>query len=167
MARVLILGAGISGHTAAMTAKHKLGKKHEVVVVSPNSNYQWVPSNIWVGVGRMTTKQVTFPLAPVYKRMGIIFKQAKAISIHPEGNASMGQFVTIQYVAGDKKGQEEKVEYDFLINATGPKLNFEATEGLGPELNSNSVCTYGHADKAWQDLQACFAKMERAKNNAF
>lgn len=167
MARVLILGAGISGHTAAQTARHKLGKEHEVVVVSPNSNYQWVPSNIWVGVGRMTTKQVTFPLAPVYKRMGIIFKQAKAISIHPEGDASTGQFVTIEYVAGDKKGQKEKVEYDYLINATGPKLNFDATEGLGPELNSNSVCTYGHADKSWQDLQACFAKMEKGETQRF
>jgi NADH dehydrogenase FAD-containing subunit len=46
MARILILGAGISGHTAALSAKRKLGKKHEVIVVSPNANYQWVPSNI-------------------------------------------------------------------------------------------------------------------------
>ena len=73
MARVLILGAGISGHTAALIARRKLGKSHEVVVVSPNSNYQWVPSNIWVGIGLMTTKQVIFPLAPVFKKQGIIF----------------------------------------------------------------------------------------------
>lgn len=37
MARLLILGAGIAGQTAAFHAKHKLGTKHEVVVVSPNS----------------------------------------------------------------------------------------------------------------------------------
>ena len=133
MAKVIILGAGISGHTAAMTLRRKLSKKHEVIVVSPNSNYQWVPSNIWVGVGRMTPKQVIFALAPVYKKQGIIFKQAKAISIHPEGGPEHAKpFVTIQYVSEDQKDQMENVEYDYLINATGPKLNFSSTEGLGP-----------------------------------
>ena len=27
----------------------------------------------------------------------------------------------------------KKVDYDYLINATGPHLNFEGTEGLGPD----------------------------------
>ena len=54
MANVVVMGAGISGHTAALVLKRKLGKKHNVIVVSPNSNYQWVPSNIWVGIGQMT-----------------------------------------------------------------------------------------------------------------
>ncbi len=168
MAKVLILGAGISGHTAALAAKRKLGKKHDVIVVSPNSNYQWVPSNIWVGVGRMTTKQVIFPLAPVYKKQGIIFKQAKALSIHPDGEGgSKTPYVSIEYVTDDKKGEKEKVEYDYLINATGPKLNFAATEGLGPDLHSNSVCTYDHAEKSWQDLEKCFAKMEKGEKQRF
>jgi large subunit ribosomal protein L24 len=34
MARVVVIGAGISGHTAAMNLKHKLGRKHEVIVIS-------------------------------------------------------------------------------------------------------------------------------------
>ena len=58
MAKVVVLGAGISGHTSAAFLKKKLGKKHEVVVVSPNSYYQWVPSNIWVGIGQMSIDQV-------------------------------------------------------------------------------------------------------------
>src|ERR1017187_2885235 len=53
MARVVILGAGISGHTAALHLRRLLGKGHEVVVVSPNADWNWIPSNIWVGVGRM------------------------------------------------------------------------------------------------------------------
>jgi len=76
MAKVLILGAGISGHTAALVAKRKLGKQHEVVIVSPNSNYQWVPSNIWIGVGLMKSYQVKFKLAPIYKKQSIEYKQA-------------------------------------------------------------------------------------------
>jgi len=54
MAKVVVLGAGISGHTAAAHIRRKLGNKHEVVVVSPSEYYQWIPSNIWVGIGRMT-----------------------------------------------------------------------------------------------------------------
>ena len=136
MARLLILGAGISGHTAALSARRKLGKEHEVVVVSPNAYYQWVPSNIWVGIGLMKVKQVIFELAPVYKKNHIVFKQALALSIHPEGNAETDKgFVKIRYVSEDRKDREEILEYDYLINATGPKLNFGATEGLGPEFS--------------------------------
>lgn len=88
MAKVVVLGAGISGHTAASFLKKLLGKQHGVVVVSPGSYYQWIPSNIWVGVSRMSVDQVRFKLDKVYKRFGIIYKQAKAVSIYPEGDTS-------------------------------------------------------------------------------
>ena len=86
MTKIVILGAGISGHVAAAHLRRKLGKTHEVLVVSPNSNYQWIPSNIWVGVGRMESKQILFPLAPLYKKKGIAYKQAKVATFHPEGD---------------------------------------------------------------------------------
>lgn len=62
MSKILILGAGIAGHTAAAHLRRKLSNDHEVLVVSPNRNYQWVPSNIWVGIGRMKSEEVFFPL---------------------------------------------------------------------------------------------------------
>ena len=168
MARVVVLGAGISGHTAVMILRKKLNKKHEVIMVSPNSNYQWVPSNIWVGIGQMKPKQVMFPLAPVYKRKGVIFKQALAKTIFPEGDGSTNNpFVEVEYVAEGKKGQTEKIEYDYLINATGPKLNFAATEGLGPDKFANSVCTYHHAEKAWENLQGSLDKMAHGEKQRF
>ena len=168
MSKVVVLGAGVSGHTAVTYLKKYLGKDHEVVIVSPNSNYQWIPSNIWVGVGLMKPDQVKFKLAPVYKKLGIIYKQALALSIHPEGNnESNSGFVTIKYVDGDKKNQEEKVDYDYLVNGTGPKLNFEATEGLGPDKFTNSVCTYDHASHSWENLQKAFKKMENGEKQTF
>lgn len=165
MAKAVILGAGIAGHTASMMLRRQLPKKHEVVVVSPNSKYQWVPSNIWVGIGQMTRNQVTFDLSRVYKRKGIIYKQAKAVSIHPEGQTSNGQpYVTIEYVNQEDQGKTEEVPYDYLVNATGPKLNFEATEGLGPHNGtSQSVCTYQHAEEAWEKLQQTLKKMEQGE----
>ena len=167
MAKVVVLGAGISGHSAAAFLKKKLGKKHEVVVVSPGSYYQWIPSNIWVGVGRMKVDQVRFKLKKVYDKWKIVFKQAKAVSIHPEGNNDISKgYVTIEYT-DDKKGQTEIVDYDYLVNATGPKLNFEATEGLGPNKNSLSVCSYDHAAHSWEKLQESIKKMQNGERQKF
>lgn len=162
MSTIVVLGAGVSGHTAALTLRKNLGKEHKIVVISPNSKYQWIPSNIWVGIGRMKSQQVTFPLAPVYQRMNVGFHQAKALSIYPEGDSSSAlPYVTIQYTEEGKQGETENIPYDYLINATGPKLKFEATEGLSPEAgNCNSVCTYQHAEHTWENLQKVFQKME-------
>jgi sulfide:quinone oxidoreductase len=168
MAKVVVLGAGISGHTAVMVLRKKLSKKHEVIMVSPNSNYQWVPSNIWVGIGQMKPDQVKFALAPVYKRKGVNYKQALAKTIFPEGDGTTDKpFVEIEYVDESKKGQTEKVTYDYLINATGPKLNFAGTEGLGPDKFTNSICTYGHAEKAWENLQKALEKMAKGEKQRF
>lgn len=160
MARVVVLGAGISGHTAALYLRRLLGKQHEVLVVSPNSKWNWIPSNIWVGVGRMSAKSVTFPLAPVYRRQGITFEQAKAVAIRPEGDEADGQpTVEIVYTCPEREGETARISYDYLINATGPKLNFAATPGLGPDGNSLSVCTPGHAEQAAAALTEVIAKL--------
>lgn len=163
MSKIVILGAGIAGHTAAAHLRRKLGKEHEVLVVSPNSNYQWVPSNIWVGVGKMTTKDVIFPLEPLYKRKGIGYKQAKGVAFYPEGSADEPKpHILAEYVAGEKKGQQEKITYDYLINATGPRLAFDQTEGLNPgENNMFSVCTYGHAAEAAHGLKELEEKLKK------
>ncbi len=164
MARVVILGAGISGHTAALHLKRRLKRSHEVVVVSPNADWNWIPSNIWVGVGRMTTSQVTFPLRPIYRRKGIDFRQARAVAIRPEGDAdSDSGSVDIVYTDPVRSGQEERLTYDFLVNATGPKLNFAATPGLGPEANSLSVCTPTHAEQTAAAFDRVVAALERGE----
>jgi len=168
MSRVVVLGSGIAGHTASAYLRKWLAKKHEVIVVTPNQYYQWVPSNIWVGVGKMNIDQVRFKLAPLYKRWGTIYKQAKCTSIYPEGDASQDKgFVRIEYTNSEKKGETEDVWYDFLVNATGPKLNFEGTPGLGPENNTVSVCTYDHAAGAWIKFQESIEKMKAGQRQKF
>lgn len=162
MAKIVVLGAGISGHTAAAFLKKKLGNKHNVVVVSPSAYYQWIPSNIWVGVGKMTIDQVRFKLKPVYDRWKIDFKQAKAVAIYPEGDENTGRpFVKIEYTGEPNRGETGTIDYDYLVNATGPKLNFDATEGLGPGKHTYSVCSCDHAVETWNALNSC---MERMKN---
>ncbi|MHB1431845.1 MAG: NAD(P)/FAD-dependent oxidoreductase [Streptosporangiaceae bacterium] len=164
MSRVVILGAGISGHTAAAFARKWLGPGDTVTVVSPDDSYNWIPSNIWVGVGLMRPRQVRFPLAPVYERAGIEFKQAWAREIHPEGDsASDDPYVTIETAPGAR----ENVRYDFLINATGPRLRFDKTAGLGPDGNSVSVCTAEHAVGASAALDESVERMRRGERQRF
>jgi sulfide:quinone oxidoreductase len=163
MARLVVMGGGVSGHTAATFAKDMLGKDHEVVVVTPNSMWNWIPSNIWVGVGGMSKEEVIFPLAPVYEKAGIDYRQAKAVGIHPEGNADGDTpYIVIEYTDEAKAGQTEELTYDYLINATGPKLNFGATPGLGEGTNLGehtvSVCTADHAVLANDELNTCIEK---------
>lgn len=169
MARVVILGAGISGHTVARYLGKWISKEHEVIVVSPKAQWNWIPSNIWVGVGEMTEEQVTFDLDPVYKKHGVAFHQAFAVAIHPEGNGDSDRpYVAIEYTDEEKKGEKENIEYDYLVNATGPKLNFDATEGLGPDNGfTTSVCTPSHAIAANKALQAHIEAMKKGEQRTF
>lgn len=164
--RIVVLGAGISGHTAAMILRDKLPKKHQVIVMTPNSRWNWVPSNVWVGVGAMKPEQVVIELAPLYKKWGIEYIQALTESIHPEGNAQHSSpFVRGVGSGANNEGQQIDVEYDYLINATGPKLKFEATEGL--REHSESICTYDHADEAAKNFYKALEKMKKGERQRF
>jgi len=66
MARVVILAAAISGHTAARYLIKFLGSEHK-------PDWNWIPSNISVGVEEIKKEQVTFPLDPIYKKAGVEF----------------------------------------------------------------------------------------------
>jgi sulfide:quinone oxidoreductase len=163
MSRVVVLGAGVAGHTAALLLRRKLPPEHEVTVVSPKPTYNWIPSNIWVGVGRMTPEEVTFPLAPVYAKHGIHFEQARAVELWPEGSPAVpGPFVVVESTL-EGAATPKNVPYDYLVNATGPRLNFGATPGLGPEANTVSVCTQDHAAHAARELAAVIERLKKGE----
>ncbi|MGD9169531.1 MAG: NAD(P)/FAD-dependent oxidoreductase, partial [Candidatus Thiodiazotropha sp.] len=74
-------------------------------------------------------------------------------------------YVRIEYTDPAKLGETEEVHYDYLINATGPKLNFAATQGLGPEHGfTTSVCTPSHALEANEKLQAEIQAMRNGEH---
>lgn len=161
MADVVVLGAGVSGHTAALHLRRKLGREHTVTVVSPNANWNWIPSNIWVGVGKMSKADVVFALAPIYRKKSIEHRQAKAVAIWPHGdNSDPRGAVDIVSTAADSVGDETRIRYDYLINATGPQLKFAMTPGLGPDGHTVSVCTADHAVEAADKLHECIEAMK-------
>jgi sulfide:quinone oxidoreductase len=141
MAHVVIIGASTGGLPAAYEIKELLGRKHEVTVISNTDTFHFVPSNPWVAVGWRTRKDTSFPLAPYLKKKKINFIPSAAKEIKPDDN---------QVILAD--GQT--INYDYLVIATGPRLAFEEVEGLGPEGNTNSICTLDHAEKTYEDWQA-------------
>ena len=168
MARVVIMGAGVAGHAAATILGDSIGKEHEIIVVAPNSNWNYIPSNVWVGTRKIKKEDVLFPLRPIYEKCNVDFRQAKAKSIHPEGKeGSDTPYITVEYVDPNKKGEIEEISYDYLINATGPKLNFAKTPGLGDENgigeHTVSICTADHATHAHQKLEEVLEKAKTSK----
>jgi len=161
VAKTVIIGAGFSGQYAALILADALRGKgqHEIIVVNPTATFTYIPSLIWVGVGQMSVKKTQIPLLPVYKRNGIRLVQGLATEIHPDE----------QYVMVDLRETERKesirVDYDYLINATGPHLAFEATPGLGPEVgHTYSICTPAHAEQTAKRYLQWVEELKKDKN---
>lgn len=170
MAQIVVLGAGIAGHTASMILARELkNTEHQVVVVSPKPTWNWVPSNIWVGTGSMPREKVVFELRPLYEKYGIDFRQAAAHNIYPEGTEDNPRpQVEFEYTDPAHKGQTDRVEFDYLINATGPKLNFAATPGLGPDGGyTQSVCTDAHAEVCGEEFLRAVNRMKNGERLRF
>ncbi len=140
MAKVAIIGAGFAGHTAALYLGDKLGRDHEVTMINKFEYFYYIPSWVWVGIGRMELAKTRFRLEPVYNRMNVNFVHGKATEIHPDE-----QYILVERRDGSQGTTH--VDYDYLIIATGPKLNFEGTKGLGPDDGfTQSICTGPHAE---------------------
>lgn len=154
MSKVVIIGAGFAGNTAAMYLGQKLGREHEITMINRLDFFGYVPSWVWVGIGNMQPEKTIFPLEPVLKRKNITFIHGRATEIHPdEGD----QYVLVEKEGGDN----QRVDYDYLLIATGPKLNFEATPGLGPKHGyTHSICSLPHATEARDRYLQLIDKMQ-------
>ena len=161
MARVAILGAGFAGHTAALYLGSKLGKGHQVTVVNRLETFSYVPSWVWVGVGRMPLAKTQFALRPVYRRFGVRFILGAATEIHPDE-----RYVVVE--PADGSPADARVDYDYLIVATGPRLDFAGTPGLGPDRgHTESICTGPHAEHARDRYLAEVERLRQGERRRF
>ena len=132
MATVLVLGSNFAGLTSALELKRKLKhQNHRIVVVSNRENFLFVPSLIWVPFGERELADITIPLKPIYDQHEIEFVLATATKIIPEEHR-------VETTKGD-------IEYDYLVIATGPKLDY-SIPGVGPKTGyTGCICTPGDA----------------------
>ncbi|MCB2147316.1 MAG: FAD-dependent oxidoreductase [Deltaproteobacteria bacterium] len=136
MATICILGAGLGGIPMALEMREKARKHDTVRVVCDLDRYQFIPSNPWVAVGWREPAEIEVPLGPMFKKRGIDFTPMGAERVEPDKN---------RIILKDGNG----CEYDFLVIATGPSLDFSAVPGLGPRPGfTQSVCKTDHAMEA-------------------
>jgi len=156
MAKVVIVGSGFAGHYGALVLQDelkKLGEDHEITMITRVDRFTYIPSLVWVGVNQMRTEDTQFDLKPVYDKLGINFVQGVVKEVWPDN-----QIVK----AETKDGEIKEVPYDFLLIATGPYLNFEATPGLGPDNGyTQSICTPPHATETAAKYLELVARLEK------
>jgi NADH dehydrogenase FAD-containing subunit len=128
--RVVIVGGGIGGVATAYDARHLLGKKDKIVLVSDQPQFSFTPSNPWVAIRKRTPSDIQLPLAAILPRHGVEFVHDKAVGLKPGSNC-------LQLASGNS------LSYDYLVIATGPRLAFDHIPGL--KEASASVCTTPHA----------------------
>lgn len=141
MAHIVILGAGTGGMPAAYELRAKLDRSHRITMVNAVDYFQFVPSNPWLAVGWRDRESITFPIRPALERKGIEFVAQRVTRIDAEGNA-------LELLDGTR------LDYDYLVITTGPRLSFDEVPGAGPEGNTHSICTVDHAEKTWADYQS-------------
>jgi sulfide:quinone oxidoreductase len=139
--RIVILGGSFAGMTAAVELKSKLADRHDITVLSKAKDFLFMPSLIWVPFGKRKREDITFPLEPVFQSKGIGFANVDVTRIDLSN-----RFV--------EDGRGTKWPYDYLVIATGPKLDYRAVKGLGPEGHTQSIFTWNEADRARQAFES-------------
>lgn len=141
MAKVIVVGGGLGGISAAYELRAGLGKSHDITVVGDNPHFSFTPSNPWVAVGWRKPSDIQLEIKPYLAKKRIEFEDCGVAEILPGENA-----LTL--------GDGRRMDYDFLVITTGPRLAFDEIPGLGPHGgHTHSVCTTPHALQAWEDYQ--------------
>lgn len=140
MTHIVILGAGTGGMPAAYELREKLNDSHRITVVNALEYFQFVPSNPWVAVGWRQRDEVTFPIKPYLDKKHIRFVAQRVNRVDAEANA-------LELADGTR------LDYDYLIITTGPKLSFGEVPGMGPDGHTHSICTIDHAEQTWARYQ--------------
>lgn len=138
MAHIVILGAGLGGASMAYDMRAAASKGDKITVISDSPRFSFVPSNPWVAVSWRKRGQVEVPLKDHFAKKHIDLIAVAAKRVDPASNA-------VELVDG------RRVDYDYLIIATGPALAFDEVPGLGPHGHTSSVCHIDHAVKSAGD----------------
>lgn len=136
--KVVVLGANFAGMSAALALKHELADDVDVTVVSPNDQFLFTPSLIWLPFGKRTGSDITFPVEPTLDSHGIQFIHAAAAGIDP-----VAKQVTIS--------ESRCLAYDYLVIATGYRNDEAVVPGFAE--NANTITTLPAAERtaaAWQ-----------------
>jgi len=138
---IVVVGTSFAGYTGALELKEHLGDKHNITVIAISHNFVFIPSLIWYPFGLRDEKDISFDVRPVYASKGINFIEEAVTRFDPEKKLVITP--------------TQEIPYDYLLIATGPKVDFDMIPGLGPKNYSHSICNVGHAEdarKGWEEF---------------
>ena len=145
MAHIVIMGAGIGGMPMAYEIRDIVRPEDRVTVISKDAKFHFVPSNPWIAVNWRKREDIEIDPVGILKKKKIDFIPVPVKRVDPAANA-----------LDLEDGQ--RIEYDYLIIATGPRLAFDEVPGLGPHGGfTQSVCHVDHAvtaEQHWQEFVA-------------
>jgi len=137
--RIVVVGTSFAGYTGALELHELLGDDHDIIVVANTHDFVFIPSLIWYPFGLRDKKDIAFDVRPIYAEHHIRFVEANVTGF------DLDQRLVLT--------NAEPIAYDYLLIATGPKVDFASVPGLGPQHNSWSICNLGHAEEtrhAWE-----------------
>lgn len=115
MRRVLILGGGVGGVTAAAELSKVLGGQAEITLVDKEGKHRFPPSYPWLMMGWRRPDDVWRPLADLKVR-GVRVRRDEVVAIEP----------------GERRVRtnDGALPYDYLLIALGAELDPHAIEGF-------------------------------------
>ncbi len=129
--RVVVVGGGFGGATAAKYLRMWSGDHIEVLMVERQKNFISCPMSNTVLGGSRTMADITHSYEDLTKKHGVLRVEAEVTAIDPDKR-------TVHTARGD-------LPYDRLILAPGIDFMFEQVEGLSPQVAETAI---PHAWKA-------------------
>lgn len=117
--RVVVVGGGFAGLSAAYTVRARLRPHDRVTLVAQSTHFVFAPSLVWTALGRRR-KHISFPLEPALAAKNIEFIQEHVREVR----------VADQRVVTDRR----EIPYDRLIVATGGRPDSASVPGLAGEF---------------------------------
>ena len=133
--RIVIVGTNFAGYTAALELKELVGDNHDLTVIANTSRFLFFPSLIWYPFGLRQERDITFDVLPIYGSHRIEFIEAEVIGFEPDQSR-----VRLRGGAA--------ISYDYLLIATGPKVDYDYIPGL--REHAHSIVGLGPAERARQ-----------------
>ncbi|KAF9219573.1 FAD/NAD(P)-binding domain-containing protein [Gyrodon lividus] len=146
--KILVVGGGSGGIAVAaqlriaFQARGQALGAGDIAIVDPAQSHHYQPGWTLVGAGLSCKEDYERSMTSVIPA-GVTHYPVAVTSFSPTSNTVTTSQATISY--------------DYLVVATGLKLNFSAIPGLETALQQNesgvsSIYSYGTVDKVWRDI---------------
>jgi sulfide:quinone oxidoreductase len=141
MSRILFLGGGSAGIMAAARLRNALSMDEaQITIIDRSDTHYYQPGNTLVCFGLDEPEYLTRPMESVIPA-GCTFIKDEVTAVKPDDRY-------VELASG------KKVEYDYLVIATGTKLMFNEMEGLTENLGKNGIHTFYTLDGAIETKKA-------------